>query len=167
MPGPAEISRPERSAGAAAARPAASPAPSTAAEKNSPRNSVAANSRRSFSVSRAPKYSLISTDAPMQSPETPRMMMFITGLAVPTAAGRPVPGKAPHDDGVQRIVGKLEQIAQNDRYGKAHQMARYHCRASCPESCISPPRRGRAAPYAFQYSGAGTGFPLWLQGIFR
>ena len=80
-----------RSSGPASGKPSAS----TAAEKNIPRNSVAANSRRSFSVSRAPKYSLISTDAPMHSPETPRMMMFITGLAVPTAARAPVPAKRP------------------------------------------------------------------------
>lgn len=76
--------------------------------------------------------------------------MFITGLAVPTAARAPVPGKAPHDDGVHRIVGKLEQIAQNDRYGKAHQMARYIAARHVPNHASALP--GAAAPRRMLFS---------------
>ena len=68
------------------------PSAATAREKNTPKMAVVASSRLIRSSLPAPKKLLISTDAPMQMPEIPRMIMFITGLAVPTAAraSRPI-----------------------------------------------------------------------------
>ena len=46
---------------------------------NAPKSSIVANDCRSFSHFPAPKYSLIKTPAPIQSPLTAKIIKFITG----------------------------------------------------------------------------------------
>ena len=76
-------------------RVSAKPSAATAREKNSPKSTVVAISRRSFCSSFAPKNWLISTPAPMQMPLMPRITRFITGLAMPVAARASLPMNRP------------------------------------------------------------------------
>ncbi len=71
------------------------PSRATPMEKNRPNSTVVDISRFSFRYSPAPKNSLISTEAPIQIPEIPRITIFITGLAVPSAARASFPMNRP------------------------------------------------------------------------
>ena len=72
-----------------------SPSTNTTAEAPAPKSIVVATSRRSLSSSPAPKKRLISTDASMEMPDTPRITMVITGSAALTAASARSPANLP------------------------------------------------------------------------
>ena len=64
-------------------------------ENRRPNTDVVAISFLSMSSLPAPKKLLIRTEAPMQIPEMPKITIFITGLAVPTAARASLPINCP------------------------------------------------------------------------
>ena len=72
-----------------------SPIKNTMSDAIAPKTSVVATSRLSFCVSPAPKKRLISTDAPMLTPDTPRMTIVMTGFAALTAASAFSPANLP------------------------------------------------------------------------
>ena len=57
--------------------------------------SVVQNSRRSDRRSPAPKNSLMMTEAPMPMPMMKNIAMFMSGLAMPTAASAEAPAYLP------------------------------------------------------------------------
>ena len=71
------------------------PIKKTTSDAAAPKTMVVATSRLSLCVSPAPKKRLISTDAPMLTPDTPRMTIVMTGFAALTAASAFSPANLP------------------------------------------------------------------------
>ena len=73
----------------------AAPARASSTEKYRPNTTTVPISRFSSPIFPAPKKRLMITEAPMLTPDIPRIKRFITGPAVPTAASVSVPMNRP------------------------------------------------------------------------